>query len=70
MASYFKNLKKSHQRIFALIVGVGIILVWRGIWGLGDMYLFPNNQLYSLMSSIIIGVIILLFSHSLIKGLI
>ncbi len=70
MLTYFKRLRKSQQRIFAFIVGIGIILVWRGIWGLGDMYLFPNNQLYSLISSIIIGVIILLASHRLVKGLI
>ena len=70
MFAYFKRLRKSHQRIFALIVSLAIILVWRGIWGLGDLYLFPANELYSYVASIVIGLVILIASHHLIKGLI
>jgi hypothetical protein len=69
MFSYFKRLKQSHQRFFALIVGVGIILVWRGVWGLADLYFFPENLTHSFISSILLGLIILTISHHMIKGL-
>ena len=42
-----------------IIVAIGVVMVWRGIWGLADVYLFPNDQLLSFAISVIIGVIIL-----------
>lgn len=70
MLSAFAKLKKNHKRIFAFIIGTAIILVWRGIWGLADLYIFPKNETYSYLASIVIGIIILASSHYMMEGLI
>ncbi len=69
MINAFKRLKKNHKRVFAVIIATAIILVWRGLWGLADLYIFPNNELYSYTVSITVGLIILISSHYMIKGL-
>ena len=43
-----------------IVIAFGVVLVWRGIWGLADIYLFPENQQLSLIASVILGVAILL----------
>ncbi len=42
-----------------IIIALAIIMFWRGIWGLIDHYLFPNNPLFSNILSITIGILIL-----------
>ena len=54
-----QNLKKNFT-IFVL--AVGIVLVWRGVWGLLDLYLFPGNEALSFTVSIIAGIVILYFN--------
>lgn len=61
--SYFR------QIIFALIVGFAIVAFWRGIWGLLDVYLIPNDITLSMWASVAIGVIILIVTHDVVKGL-
>jgi len=39
----------------SLYVGLAIILFWRGIWGITDQYLFPDNPLLSYAASIAAG---------------
>jgi len=39
-------------------VGAGFILFWRGLWGLMDVYLFPNNQVLSYLASSLLGMTI------------
>ena len=51
--------RRSHPHIYFLLGGLGIVLFWRGVWGLLDRYLFPNYELYSFLISLVIGVIIL-----------
>jgi len=58
------------KRLFALIIGTAVILFWRGIWGLADKLLFPNNYLLSSTVSVIAGLLILLATHHAIKELI
>lgn len=48
-----------------IIIAFAIILFWRGIWGLMDLYLFPKNHLMSYIVSIIIGIIILYETETL-----
>lgn len=43
-----------------IIIAIGIIFVWRGIWGLADIYIFPESPALSFIASIITGIIILL----------
>jgi len=49
------------------IIGVifAIVLLWRGVWGLLDIYLFPDNLLWSYLISALVGVIILFFSKKI-----
>ena len=54
---------KSALHIFLLLTA--IVLIWRGIWGLADLYLFPKDETLSLFFSIIIGLIILFGSGKL-----
>ncbi|MBU1252349.1 MAG: hypothetical protein KJ905_02030 [Nanoarchaeota archaeon] len=56
--------------ISTLILGLAIIAFWRGVWGLMDLYLFPNNPVWSFSFSVLIGVIILYSTKNLIKRLI
>lgn len=46
------------ETIFA---AVGVVLVWRGVWGLLDHYLFPNNPDLSYIASLCIGLVVLYF---------
>ena len=54
-----KNIKNNFK-IFLL--AIAIVAVWRGVWGLMDIYLFPDNQSLSLILSLVIGIFILYFN--------
>ena len=43
------------------MLAVAIVSVWRGVWGLMDLYVFPENESVSFLVSIIIGILILSF---------
>jgi len=45
-----------------LLLAIGIVAVWRGVWGLMDIYLFPENPTVSFVISIAIGLFILYFN--------
>ena len=44
----------------ALLIAVGAILLWRGIWTLADLYLFPHKMWISGIISVIIGLALLI----------
>jgi hypothetical protein len=62
------KLKNSHL-FLALLIGTAVISVWRGIWNLLDLYLYPNDLVLSSILSITIGLIILIFTHQTAKEL-
>ena len=70
MIEEFKKLTKWKKRTYALLVATAVILVWRGLWGLADLYIFPNNELHSYIASILIGVAILIATRQMVKELI
>jgi hypothetical protein len=43
------------KRIEAFFVGAAIILFWRGIWNLADLYLYPDSPNISAFASMFIG---------------
>lgn len=45
-----------------LLLAIGVVAVWRGVWGLMDLYIFPNDLIMSFTASIIIGVVLLLLN--------
>ncbi|MBU2524779.1 hypothetical protein KKG71_06325 [Patescibacteria group bacterium] len=51
--------KKKYPNLHTIIVVASVVLVWRGIWGLLDLYLFPSNPALSYLTSTLLGLIIL-----------
>ncbi len=70
MLKAFKKLEVNHQKLFALIIGVAVIMFWHGIWGLLDVYLFPNDPGLRFLISAIIGLTILAACDVVIKELV
>ncbi|MBU4266586.1 MAG: hypothetical protein L6243_07565 [Candidatus Altiarchaeales archaeon] len=70
MLKAFKKLETNHQKLFALIIGVAVIMFWRGIWGLLDVYFLPNDVGLSLVLSAVIGLVILAACDVVIKELV
>ncbi|OGK16324.1 hypothetical protein A2774_05270 [Candidatus Roizmanbacteria bacterium RIFCSPHIGHO2_01_FULL_39_12c] len=63
MFDKIKNLEKHHQFLASLIVGIGLVSLWRGIWGLMDLYIIPENYLLSYVFSTVFGIVILYLTH-------
>ena len=58
----FKIFRKNHRsNVNILIECIAIIMIWRGVWDLLEMYILPENQLASNISCIIVGIIVLLW---------
>ena len=57
VTSHFK--KDISEVTHVMLTALAIIMFWRGIWGLMDVYLFPGNFILSHVLSIIIGILIL-----------
>jgi len=52
--------KNSFNHIIrTLITAIAVIALWRGLWGIMDLYLFPANLLLSYLCSVILGIAIL-----------
>lgn len=43
-----------------IIISIAIVSFWRGIWGLMDLYIYPNNSLLSHSISVGIGLIVII----------
>lgn len=69
MLKFFMNLKKQHQVVFAIVMSIAVVAIWRGVWGLMDWYLFPTNPLLSYLFSIVIGFIILMSAGAVVEEL-
>lgn len=55
----FNFLKKEHPNINAIIIGASLIMFWRGLWGLMDLYFFPDNEILSYITSALLGLFLL-----------
>ncbi len=64
-----KKDKSGKKILFAVIIGVAVVCFWRGVWGLLDVYLFPNNYALSSWISVIAGLIVLRLMHHLYREL-
>jgi hypothetical protein len=63
------RLKKLHPTVNSIIVVCGIIMVWRGVWSLLDIHLFPDNENISALLSIALGALILYLDDFSLKDL-
>jgi uncharacterized membrane protein len=57
-------METASKNIKILFTAIGIIFVWRGIWGLADKFLFPENEILSFSVSMLIGLFILFIADS------
>lgn len=57
------------QILFALLIGLAVVTFWRGVWGLLDLYLFPNDMELSLWISVIVSIVVLIATHYTVKEL-
>ena len=55
---------------YALLIAFAVISFWRGLWGLWDIYIFPNNYQLSLWISLAVGIIILYLTRNIVKQII
>lgn len=62
-------MKSKHQILFAILIAFAVVSFWRGVWGLMDEYLFPNNYQLSLWISLVLGVVILIVTNYVTKEL-
>ncbi len=53
------SFKRDKHFVRNIVIVVGVILVWRGIWMIFDTYLLPEHPLLSSIISIIAGILIL-----------
>lgn len=53
--------KKSSPKHFVtiLLTAFAVVLVWRGMWGIMDQYLFPDQPMLSYLISLLLGLFIL-----------
>lgn len=63
MFKKLSQLKKYHQLVWSLIIAVAMVSLWRGIWRLFDVYLFPGDPMLSSGASVIIGVSLIAITH-------
>jgi hypothetical protein len=63
----FKQLKQKHPNLNSVIIGTAIIMFWRGLWGLMDLYLFPNNEVMSYIVSVLLGLFLLFINDLRLK---
>jgi len=54
----FRRNYDSNRNIF--VVCVAIVMIWRWLWNILDMYIFPNHPFLSDLFCIVIGIAILL----------
>lgn len=61
--------KASHPNLNGLVILFAIIMLWRGVWGLLDTYLFPGSPTLSYVSGIVLGAVILYLDNFSIDNL-
>lgn len=53
------KLKNPQATLKSIVIVVAIIMLWRGVWGLLDIYLFPGIPALSYLASITLGLLVL-----------
>jgi len=65
----YRRFKKKHRLVHIIIVAIAIVMLWRGVWGLLDTYLLPNNEVASYLVGALIALAILFFDDFHLKEL-
>ena len=61
--------KAQHPNANVLVIIFAIIMLWRGVWGLLDTYLFPGSPTLSYLLGIGVGALILYLDNFSIDNL-
>jgi len=59
MLKKIRNFLKKRSRLGVLLELLGAIAIWWGIWGIMDLFVFPQNEFWSYLISIILGFLII-----------
>lgn len=59
---------KHRDIIFWVILNVGVVLFWRGSWGLMDLYVFPKSIKKSYAVSLFVGIFFLVVAYVVSNG--
>ncbi|MBU2100354.1 hypothetical protein KKG83_01920 [Candidatus Micrarchaeota archaeon] len=62
MIKKFHELETKHQLVVALLVAFAVVSFWRGVWGLMDVHLIPQDIHISYWASLIIGLFVLILT--------
>jgi hypothetical protein len=57
--------KKQKLKLNAFILLLVVVLLWRGVWMLLDIYFYPDNPLASAWACIIMALFLILFPRSI-----
>jgi hypothetical protein len=63
------SLKMREHFLSNIIIVTAVVFVWRGLWNLMDIYVFPENPAISNIVSILIGLLLLYLPDDDIKEL-
>ena len=69
MFKKISEMEAKHQVILSIVIAFAVIAFWRGVWGLMDLYFFPDNNELSLWLSVLLGLVILMATHYVAKEL-
>ena len=61
--------RKVKINLSIIVVCVCIIVIWRSVWNLCDLFIFPDNKILSDLVCLIIWIVILLFDDGELKEL-
>jgi hypothetical protein len=64
-----EQLKARHPNANTIVIVFAIVMLWRGVWGLLDTYLFPGSPTLSYLVSIGLGAAILYLDNFRIDNL-
>lgn len=54
-----KRLRKKRSNLNIFLTTMAVVMIWRGVWELLDLYLLPNNHVLSLVVWMIIWIFLL-----------
>lgn len=64
---HFYKTKKERSFWQSITIDIAAILMWRGVWGLMDLYIFPGYEGLSFLFSAVLGIGLLVILRPMIK---
>ncbi len=55
------------QLVFVILIAFAVVSFWRGVWGLSDYFIFPDNHYLSFLASFLIGLGVLILTGYITK---